>query len=94
MKVRQHLSNCKISGAGQKLLGDWEEALKNMHGRMRAVQSLIMRADGTKGLSGVKDEHFYNTDHVPIWYVSVANYRWGPTFGGRRHVQTGGEEKN
>jgi len=37
LKVRQHLSNCKISGEGQKLPGDWEEALKNMHGRMRAV---------------------------------------------------------
>lgn len=94
LKVRQNLSNRKISGAGQKLPGNWEETLKNMHGRVRAVQNPIRRADGTKRLAGVKDEHFCNTDHVPVWYESVANYSWGPKSGGRRHVRTGGKEKN
>jgi len=65
--VRQNLSNRKILGAGQKLPGNWEEALKNMHGRMRAVQNPIRRADGTKRLAGVNNEHFCNTGHVPVW---------------------------
>ena len=94
LKVRQTLSNRKIAGAGQKLPGDWENALINMHGRMRAVQNPIRRANGTMRLAGVKDVHFCNTDHVPVWYESVANYSWGPKSGGRRHVQTGGKEKD
>jgi len=40
LKVCQHLSNHKIAGAGQKLPGNWEEVLNNMHGRMRAVKNM------------------------------------------------------
>lgn len=93
-KVRNGLSNRKICGAGQKLPDNWETKLTNMHARVRAQQDPEMRTDGTVRIRGVKDAHFCNTDHVPVWFESVGNYSWGKKTGGRRHVRTGGKEKN
>ena len=93
-KVRHDLSNRKICGAGQKLPANWEQALLDMHGKVRAKQQPQMRADGTVRIAGVTDAHFCNTDHVPVWYESVGNYSWGKKSGGRRHVRTGGKEKD
>ena len=93
-KIRNGLSNRKICGAGQKLPANWEQALIDMHGKVRAKQQPEMRADGSVRIAGVKDAHFCNTDHVPVWYESVGNYSWGKKCGGRRHVRTGGKEKD
>jgi len=50
-----------------------------MHGKVRTKQQPDMRADGTVHIAGVKNAHFCNTDHVPVWYESVGNYSWGKT---------------
>ena len=61
---------------------------------MRAKQQPVRRANGTVRIDGVKDAYFCNTDHVPVWYESVGNYSWGKKNSGRRHVRTGGKEKD
>ena len=73
-KVRHSLSVRKISGAGQKLPLNWEQKLLDLHGKVRAIQKPELRADGSVRIAGVKDTHFCNTDHVPVWYESVGNY--------------------
>ena len=93
-KVRHELSNRKICGAGQKLPVNWEQKLIDMHGKVRAKQQPQIRSDGTLCIAGVQDAHFCNTDHVPVWFESVGNYSWGKKHSGRRHVRTGGKEKN
>jgi len=93
-EVRNGLSNRKICGAGQKLPDNWETKLTDMHGRVHAQQNPEMRTDGTVRIRGVKDAHFCNTNHVPVWFESVGNYSWGKKNGGRRHVRTGDKEKN
>jgi len=94
LKIRFDLSNRKIAGAGQKLPDNWEQALVDMRGKVRAKQQPVRRADGTVRIDGVKDAYFCNTDHVPVWYESVGNYSWGKKNSGRRHVRTGGKEKD
>ena len=91
---RQELLSRKISSAGQKLPNNWERELVNMRGEVRAKQNPVKRADGILRIAGVKDDYFCNTDHVPIWYESVGNYSWGEKSSGRRHVRTGGKEKD
>ena len=83
-----------MSGAGQKLPNNWERELANTRGQVRAKQNPLKRADGTLRIAGVKDDYFCTTDHVPIWYESVGNYSWGENSSGRRHVRTGGKEKD
>ena len=94
LKVRFDLSNRKIAGAGQKLPNNWEQALIDKRGKVRAKQQPVRRVDGSVRIDGVKDDHFCNTDYVPVWYESVGNYSWGKKSSGRRHVRTGGKEKD
>ena len=66
----------------------------NMRGKVRAKQQPEMRPDGSVKINGVRDAHFCNTDHVPVWYESVGNFSWGKRNSGRRHIRTGGKEKD
>ena len=84
----------KIAGAGQKLPDNWEQALVDMRGEVRAKQQPVRRADGTVRIDGVKDDYFCNTDHVPVWYESAENYSWGKKNSGRQHIRTSRKEKD
>jgi len=68
--------------------------LLDIHGKVREKQQPEMQADSSVHIAGVKDAPFCNTDNVPVWYESVGSYRWGKKSGGRRHVRTGGKEKD
>ena len=61
---------------------------------MRARQKPEKKLDGSTRIAGVRDAHFCNTDHVPVWYESVGTYSWGKKSGGIRHIRTGGKEKD
>ena len=91
---RFDLSNCKNSCADQKLPTNWEKALVDMRGEVRARQKPEKKLDGSTCIAGVRDAYFCNTDHVPVWYEPVGNYSWGKKSGGRRHVRTDGKEKD
>ena len=58
-----------------------------MRDRVRRRQKLEARGDGTVRIAGVKDAHFFNIDHVPVWYESVRNYSWGKKDSGRQNVR-------
>ena len=49
----------------------------------------MITPDGTTRLDDVRDKHYYNTDHVPMWYTSVGNYSLGKKPEGRAHERTG-----
>ena len=53
-----------------------------------------MKLDGSTRISGVRDAYLCNTDHVLVWYETVGNYTWGKKSGGRRHMRTGGNDKD
>ena len=91
---RQNLSVRKVASVGQKLPKDWEAQMVAMKGRIKARQKPEKRADGSIRVAGVKDKHFCNTDHTPLWYESVGNTSWGKKNSGRRTVKTGGKEKD
>lgn len=93
-KNRANLSVRKIASVGQKLPKDWEEKMVDMRGRIRHRQCPVVQPDGRVLITGVTDEYFFNTDHVPVWYESVGNYTWGRKDSGRRTAKTGGKEKD
>ena len=90
---KNDLSITKLSSVGQKLPDGWPEMAKDMCGKVAAKQKARTRPDGTVDIRGVRDVHWANTDHVPVWYESVGNYTWGKKGSGRRNAKTGGKEK-
>lgn len=93
-KKRFDLSIRKIASVGQKLPKNWEEQMVDMRGRVRHRQGASQQPDGRVLITGVTDEYYFNTDHVPVWVESVGNYTWGRKSSGRRSVKTGGKEKD
>ena len=91
---RFDLSDCHISGAGQKRPTNWENALVDVGVKVRARQKPATKLDRSTRIACVRDAYFCNTDHVPVWYETVGNYTWGKKSGGRRHIQTGGKDKD
>ena len=94
LKRRERLSVRKICSVGQKLPRDWRKKHKNLIAGIVRDQTPTMLPDGSLK-PGIKDEHYYNTDHVPFWTESVGSYTWGDReCHDRRNVKTGGKEKD
>ena len=60
---------------GKKLQKGLDEKIIEMKGRVKAKKKLVIRLCGKIHIASVIDSHSFNTDHVPIWYESVGNYR-------------------
>ena len=90
---KNDLSIRKLCSVGQKLPPDYKEKEKAMVGKVAAKQKAVLRPDGTVIITGVKDDHWVNTDHVPTWMEAKGNYSWGKKSSERRNAKTGGKEK-
>ena len=73
-KIRYNYSLRKISGAGQKLPGDWEEKMVKLRDRVGIF---------TRAFEDRSNDVMVNTDHVPVWMEPVGNMTWGKKTSGR-----------
>ena len=91
------MSNRKLASVGQKLPTKWENILCDQQKKIAASQfpqRITLSSGEMVWVPAIKDIHYVNFDHVPVWNEAVGNFSWGRKSSGRRNVKTGGQEKN